>query len=95
MKISFDYDDTLTKPVIQAKAAKLVSEGHDVYIISARSRPDRIWRLADRLGILRSRVYATGSNTAKIQKVKDLNIDTHYDNNKKVIDELGSKGKIV
>jgi hypothetical protein len=47
---------------------------------------------ADKLGIPHNRVFATGSNRAKIQKIKDLNISKHYDNNKEVIKELGTRG---
>jgi hypothetical protein len=34
-----------------------------------------------------------GSNKAKIEKIKELNIVTHYDNNADVIKELGDIGK--
>ena len=40
------------------------------------------------LGIPVSRVHATGSNKAKVEKIKNLNIDTHYDDNLEVINEL-------
>jgi hypothetical protein len=53
--------------------------------------------VAQELGIPESRIYATGSNEAKIQKVKDLGIDKHIDNNQDVISALsgiGSKFKM-
>ena len=34
-KISFDFDDTLTRADIQEKAKRLIESGADVYIISA------------------------------------------------------------
>lgn len=40
-------------------------------------------------GIPESRVYTTGSNKAKVDKIIALNIGTHYDNNQDVIDQLG------
>jgi len=95
MKISFDYDDTLTKKSMQVLATQLLAEGNEVYIISARNRPERMYRIAEIIGIPRSRVYATGSNRLKVQKVKDLGIDRHYDNNKKVIKDLGRVGKLI
>jgi hypothetical protein len=49
--------------------------------------------VAESLGIPKSRVYATGSNSAKIQKVKDLGITKHYDNNSDVVNELEGIGK--
>ena len=47
---------------------------------------------ASELGIPESRVYATGSNSEKVQKVKDLNINKHYDNNADVIAQLDGIG---
>ena len=34
------------------------------------------------------------SNKAKIEKIKALQIDTHYDNNPDVIKQLGTIGKL-
>ena len=52
-------------------------------------------RQGKELGIPESRIYATGSNKAKIEKIKELQIVTHYDNNPDVIKELGSIGRVV
>jgi len=41
-----------------------------------------------------NRVYATGSNVNKINKIKSLKIVTHYDNNANVIKELNGIGKL-
>ena len=41
-----------------------------------------------------SRVYATGSNKAKVAMVLKLKT-THYDNNPAVIKELGKFGKLI
>jgi len=93
-KISFDYDDTLSTERGKTLAKKLIAEGNTIYIISARDSKDGMLSTASELGIPESRVYATGSNTAKVQKVKDLNINKHYDNNADVIaqlDGIGSK----
>ena len=88
LKISFDYDETITLSRMQDKAIELIRNGNDVYIISARSNKENMLKLADEVGISHSRVYATGSNAAKLQKIKDLNIDIHYDNNPDIIKEL-------
>lgn len=90
-KISFDYDGTITLARVKDKVRKLVEEGIDVYIISARNRKSPMLNLATELGIPPSRVYATGSNDEKIKKIKDLDITTHYDNNqnlKKFLPEI-------
>jgi hypothetical protein len=93
-KISFDYDDTLSTERGKTLAKRLIAEGNTIYIISARDSKDGMLSTASELGIPESRVYATGSNSAKVQKVKDLNINKHYDNNADVIaqlDGIGSK----
>lgn len=94
-KISFDYDETLTTAKGMDLAQKFIEQGADVYIISARQQKDEMLSRANKLGIPESRVYATGSNKAKIEKIKELQIETHYDNNTDVIKELGSIGRLI
>ena len=94
MKISFDYDETISTKKGGDLAKQLITGGNEVYIISARNLKVGIIDRAKSIGIPVSRVYATGSNENKIAKVKELNIDIHYDNNSDVIKELGSKGKL-
>jgi len=94
-KISFDYDETLTKSAIQDKALEYIRTGADVYIISASHDKEKMLSLAEKLGIIESRVYATGSNKAKVEKIIELKISKHYDNNPDVISELGSIGELV
>ena len=50
---------------------------------------------ANELGIPVGRVYAMGSNQAKIEKVKELGIITHYDNNIDVVRALKGIGAIL
>ena len=94
MKISFDYDETISTKKGGELARQLITDGNEVYIISARNLKVGMIDRAKSIGIPVSRVYATGSNENKIAKVKELNIDIHYDNNSDVIKELGSKGKL-
>jgi len=91
-QISFDYDDTLSTDRGKTLAKRLITEGNVVYIISARNSIDGMLSTAKDLGIPESRVYATGSNSAKVQKVKELNINKHYDNNPDVIKQLDNIG---
>ena len=93
VKISIDYDDTLSTDRGKELAKRLIADGEIVYIISARNDVDGMLGVAESLGIPKSRVYATGSNTAKVQKVKDLGITKHYDNNADVVNELEGIGK--
>ncbi|GHT20230.1 hypothetical protein AGMMS4957_06510 [Bacteroidia bacterium] len=37
LKIAFDFDDTLTDPLFFELAGRLISRGHDVWIMTARS----------------------------------------------------------
>jgi hypothetical protein len=91
-KVSIDYDDTLSTSRGKDLAKKLIAEGKTVYIISARQDNEGMLSVASELGIPESRVYATGSNKAKVEKIKELGISKHYDNNADVIKELGSIG---
>jgi len=94
-KVSFDYDGTLTTAKAMNLALKYIEQGVDVYIISARSEKDGMINKANRIGIPESRIYATGSNKAKVEKIKELGITIHYDNNKDVINELGEIGRLI
>lgn len=87
-KVSLDYDGVLSTDGGKSKAKELISQGLDVYIISARRDKQSMLGIAQELGIPSSRVYATGSNKAKIEKIKSLSIGTHYDNNPEVVNEL-------
>jgi hypothetical protein len=93
-KVSIDYDDVLSTEKGKELAKRLISDGNTVYIISARRNKDGMLNTAKALGIPESRVYATGSNKAKVEKVKELGIQSHYDNNPDVIKDLGSVGKL-
>lgn len=93
-KVSFDYDGTISTKKGTELAQSYIDDGATVYIISARSSTSALYDKADSLDIPHSRVYATGSNKAKIQKVKDLEIDLHIDNNEDVVKELGDVGKL-
>jgi hypothetical protein len=86
-KVSVDYDDTASTAKGKELLKRLLSEGKDVCIISARGDKKTIVNaLKDYLPA--SKIYATGSNKAKVEKIKSLNIGTHYDNNKNVINDV-------
>jgi hydroxymethylpyrimidine pyrophosphatase-like HAD family hydrolase len=93
-KISFDYDGTLSTKKGSDLAKELIAD-NTIYIISARSNKFGMISKAKELGIQLSRVYATGSNKEKIEKIKELGIDIHYDNNNDVVNELGNIGKLI
>jgi len=91
--ISFDYDDTLSTEKGQSIAEQKIKDGFNVFVISARQDKEGMLNVTDKLGIPRNQVYATGSNKAKVEKVLELNISKHIDNNQDVVNELGSIGE--
>ena len=95
-RIGFDYDDTLTTNNIQNIVNRLITAGGTiVYIVSARQSEMGMYSLANKLGIPNHRIYATGSNKAKVAKVKELGLTKFYDNNPDVIKELPGVGILV
>lgn len=94
LRISFDYDDTLSTRRGKEIAQKEIDKGNVLYVISARNDKTGMLSTALSLGIPQSRVFATGSNKAKVEKIQELRISKHYDNNKNVIKDLNQKTKV-
>jgi hypothetical protein len=92
-KISIDYDDTLSTKRGQELASRLIAQGVDLYVISARNDKEGMLELTNKLGIDLNKVFATGSNKAKVEKVNELGITKHYDNNSDVVKALGTIGE--
>lgn len=90
-KVSVDYDDTASTAKGKELIKRLISEGKTVYIISARSSKLGIVDTLKDL-IPSSRIFATGSNDAKVKKAESLEVSAHYDNNKSVIDKIKEAG---
>lgn len=89
-RVSFDWDGTGSTKKGKELIQEFISKGAEVWIITARSSASGI----KFEGIDRNKIIATGSNKAKIEKIKELNIAIHYDNNSDVIDQLGSIGRL-
>jgi hypothetical protein len=88
-KVSVDYDDTASTEKGKELLKRLLSEGKDVFIISARGDKATIVNaLKDYLPA--SKIWATDSNKMKVEKIKSLGIRTHYDNNSNVIDDVNN-----
>ena len=86
-KVSVDYDDTASTAKGKELLKRLISEGKIVYIISARDRKFPI--VEDLKDIISyTRVWATGSNEAKVKRAKSLGVKTHYDNRQSVVDAM-------
>ena len=88
-KVSLDYDGTLSTEKGQQLALRLKGEGHKLYIVTARSKTDAlpVYTIADRIGIPRDNIYFTNGQS-KWQKLVDLGIKRHYDNNPNVVKDI-------
>ena len=97
MKISYDYDGVLSKSENVDKALEQVKKVAEVYVISARHSKEQMVHLAPKLGIPTGHIFAVGSNTAKVDKIKELGISVHYDDNPDVIEQVKefTKGILV
>lgn len=92
-KVSYDYDGVLSTDAGKEKAKRDIEAGNLVYIISARGDKETMLGTAKDLGIPTDRVYATGSNKAKVEKIDSLGIEIHNDNNPDVIVEVNALPK--
>lgn len=95
-KTSFDFDGVLSTRAGQDLWRRTSGEK---WVITARwgsiENMISVWRVTDALNIPRSKVIATGSNRAKIEKIKELGITRHYDDNGDVITKLPNVGRRV
>ncbi len=72
MKVSFDFDCTLTKPCVQRYAEYLLSRGVEIFVVTSRPRVypamygtvladnSDLFSVTDRLGINRGNIIFTG-----------------------------------
>jgi len=87
-KISYDWDGVGSTAEGKKAILDSIANGDEVFIISARDSKENI-----NIDIPSDHIFATGSNQAKIEKIKELGIAKHYDNNPDVVKALGSKGQ--
>lgn len=87
-KVSYDYDGVLSTSAGKEKALRDYQAGNLVYIISARNDKSSMLTVARELNIPSDRVYATGSNRDKVNKIASLGIEVHTDNNPDVINQV-------
>ena len=92
-KVSFDWDETLTDPKSIPLLEQERRRGSVIYIITARQNvSDSMNKFGSKYNIPSSRIIATGSNSEKINKINELGVIRHYDNNPNVISQLGKRG---
>jgi hypothetical protein len=95
-KTSFDFDGVLSTKAGQDLWRRT---GGEKWVITARNGNIEnmvgVWEITDALRIPRSKVIATGSNRLKIEKIKELHITRHYDDNADVITRLPNIGRQI
>jgi hypothetical protein len=89
MKISYDFDDTLSTSKGQQMALNDIKNGNDVLILTARQERDNeeVFKVANKLGIAHSNIHFTNGKD-KWSFVIRLKIDKHIDNNKEQVDKI-------
>jgi len=94
IRVSFDYHETLTTDKGKTLLEKELKDNNIVYIISAAHDDKELLPFAEKYGIRKDRIFATGSNQKKVDKIKELNIARHYDNAQQVKDILDSRDDV-
>jgi acid phosphatase class B len=100
IKVSFDFDDTITTEKGQNLAKERIKNGDSVYIVTRRHERDNkaVFKIADELGIPHDKVYFTNGHL-KWETIKRLGIDIHYDNNlneiQKINENTNAKGILI
>ncbi len=89
-KISFDFDGTLSQDFVQQLAKNKMDAGDEVFIITKRSRDKGVLEVAKKIGIPEKNVIFT-NHKPKWTFIKDLGINTHYDNVNDEIKEITEK----
>lgn len=105
MKISFDFDATLSRPDIQELAKQLVFLGNDVYIVTSRHlkssyklvgggeipfQNEDLFKVAAEVGIPKENIFFTEMQP-KVDFLKDF--DMHFDDDEVEVD-LINRSKI-
>ena len=81
MKISFDFDGTLTVEAIKNSAKICIIGGHDVWIVTARTDCNYntdLYKICDYIGLEHNKVIFTNGDL-KITEYEKGNFDLHYD----------------
>ena len=73
---------------------KEITDKNLIYIISAAHDVNELLPFAEKHGIRKDRVFATGSNQKKVDKIKELGIVRHYDNAQQVKDIIDSRDDV-
>jgi len=108
MKVSFDFDSTLSRKDVQSFAKELVDEGHEVWIVTSRfddesamsknwhwikGQNQRLFDVADECGIKKENIKFTCAESKSIF-IKDKGFIFHLDDDDiELMDILESRDK--
>ena len=100
MKVSFDFDDTLSKRVWERYANQLINRGIELWIVTSRYNPNNhfnkqtsqdLFNTADRLGIDRKNIIFT-NQMPKYRYLINRGFSLHLDDD---IEEVNSIKKLT
>jgi len=81
MKISFDFDGTLTEYAIKETARTFIQSGHDVWVVTARADCNYnadLWGVCKYIGLPKDKVIFTNGDL-KFYEYEKGNFELHYD----------------
>lgn len=104
MKVSFDFDSTLSENYIQEIAKRFIAFGDDVYIVTSRVSdnvpiigiPQRdysnkdLHAIADDLGIKHENRHFT-QGAFKSETIKSLGIELHFDDMEDEVEKINNE----
>ena len=103
MKISFDFDGTLSEKPIQKIAKKLIFEKNEVWIVTSRikftddpvhkKRHGEVYSVANYLNIPHERIIFTNAEF-KYKFLEELNIKVHLDDDSEEIKRINKNKKV-
>ena len=89
-KVSFDWDGVLTTERGRNLFKNEINRGNEVFIVSSRNTaPKEMQEFIRKYTLNPTRVYTVGSDRNKIERIKSLGIERHYDDNFQIRRELG------
>lgn len=95
IKISFDFDGTLSKGEVQKFCKKLMRKGYEIWITTSRShryddRDNDLFQVADKLRIQRDRITFTGNYRSKAEWLLSKDFICHIDDDSYELDAISN-----
>ena len=106
MKISIDFDATLTLNEVQSFVKRMISDGNEVWVVTSRyttefaltqgwswveEQNNSLFELTDSIGIIRSNIHFT-NNSDKIVFLKGKGFSFHLDDNENELVKIRISG---